>query len=199
MSKELNQQTNLEAKVIIPERPEVNENTTKTFEETLSVLGHTVAKPVAKLSKEDLSKLPKAVQRALTYSNSTIIDAGPGITALVDATPEEDQTFSTLEVDQALINSGLIHPNSTILKMGASGAVLEDENNHKHGAEVIEATVIQTREKTSHITQLTNAAWTDDNKKLHVDPLKKPNRVLLENQFIATKQPLNKSNAILAL
>lgn len=196
MPKNLDQQTNLRAGIIIPETPEINDQTTKSIETTLAILGPTTALPVAEMTEEELKQLPKAIQRALSYSGSIIVDAGPGITALVDGISEEDQTFSTLDVTQALIDSGLIQPNSTIIKMGPAGAVLKDEQNHKHGAEVIETTVIKTREETARVAHLDKAAWTDNDKQLHVDPLKNPDRVLLENQFIAKKQPLSESNAI---
>jgi hypothetical protein len=184
-----------EVKPLVVESLQVNQSTASDLQTSLnsSGIGSVRVSAVRDMSADKIAKLDRRVKRAINYSGSVIVDAGDGIGALVNATPRKEQEFSTLEVDRALIDAGIIPTGKKSLKMGASGAVTKENR----GAEVIEVTVFNVRGNISRAGVLTKAAWSDERNHIHVDSFVDPSRVLLENEFVVSEGDTRESNALL--
>ena len=156
-----------------------------------SEIGVLKIKAVKDIDPADLAGLSDDAKRALNFSNSVIVDAGQGITALVDAVPQQEQEFSTSDINRALVDAGLIS-EGRVMKMGTGGAVVEGGR----GAEVIEATIFDTRDGVVNVMSKTKAAWSDDEGGLHVTDLDDDRRVLLENEFLVEERTMRESNAL---
>lgn len=179
--------------MLVEEAQELTPEAVKKFSDIIedSGIGSSKIKAVKDIQTEDMAHLSDGAKRSLNFSNSIIVDAGQGIGALINAVPQAEQTFSTSEVNKALSDAGLI-AEGRVMKMGTSGAVVEDQR----GAEVIEVTIFDTRDKVTSVTSKTKAAWSDEEGQLRVSSFDDDKRVLLENEFLVEERDMKKSNAL---
>lgn len=183
---------------LVPETLELNHEQVANlaYKFNSSGIGHVTVKAAKQMTPEFLRGLPVHTKRALKFTDSVIVDAdktGKGIGNLIDAVPVKEQAFSTLEIDKALLEAGLIPKNSRVLKMGASGGFIENNRT----AEVIETQLFDTRQSITDVRILSKAAWSDDNGKIHINSLEDERRVLLENEFLVTEKDIKESSGVL--
>lgn len=173
--------------------PELSDDQLNSFTDTItnSGIGSTRFKRVNELTNSDLQGMSNGEIAAIHYSGSRIVDHG-GINNLVDGIAVEEQQFSTQKINDALIENGIIPSDLDAIKMGPAGAVVENGR----GGEVIEATMFKTRKDVDKIMSKAKVAWSDQHGNLRVTTPQDDNRVILENQVVLTKKPIEESKAI---
>lgn len=185
--------TPFKAEMLVSEAADLTPEAVAAFGEIVndSGIGTLQIKAVKDLQPTDLSHLSEGHKRALQFGNSVVVDAGMGIGALIDAVPQGEQEFSTNAVNRALVEAGLV-PEGRVMKMGTSGAVVDEQR----GAEVTEITIFETRGKVTEVMSKSKAAWSDAEGNLQVSKLETDKRVLLENQFLVVEGKMDDSNAL---
>lgn len=193
---DLPEESTMEVKTLVEEIPEVDQEGADALEDSFRAQGYNSARTalVRDLAAHPhlMVGYPRYVDQAMRFSNCTIVDSGMGIGALANAVPREEQEFSTLDVNAALVEAGVLDRGETYLQIGTSGAVLEDGS----GAEVIITTLMDVRDDVTVVGSLSKAAWTDEEGEIHVDSLKTDKRVLLENMCVAKRGEVKDSNGI---
>ena len=170
-----------------PAAAAMNDSQVNEIRGTLVEMGiNANVKRVLELDRDDTAGLPGPALRALEFGAAVIVDAGPGIGALVHAIPRANQAFYRNQVLAALVKSGAIPNDVKVRKFGPAGGLeLASDGVTVLGAELIELTQVVALGFTS-MTQAASFDPIQSEKRVdeHIGAGDGEERVLLENQIV---------------